>query len=31
MSYYVITTAPAKEAEAKAILTRLGYDVTLRP
>lgn len=29
MSYYVVTCAPAKEAEAKAILTRLGYDVTL--
>ena len=29
MSYYVITCAPAKEQEAKSILTRLGYDVTL--
>ena len=29
MSYFVITTAPAKEFEAKDILKRLGYDVTL--
>ena len=29
MSTYVLTVAPAKELEAKAILTRLGYDVTL--